>query len=115
MLAFIYFKEQKVDFAVLETGLGGKLDATNIVKPLISVITSVGYDHCHILGNTIEQIAFEKAGIIKQNKPVVFGTELPIDFLTKIAKQRSSPIITTLKANSLEETHQNIAEFVVCT
>jgi dihydrofolate synthase / folylpolyglutamate synthase len=64
-LAFVYFKERDVDFAVLETGLGGRLDATNTVKPLVCAITPISYEHTHILGNTLKEIAAEKAGIIK--------------------------------------------------
>lgn len=68
---FLYFFEQKVDFAVIEVGLGGRLDATNVIVPMLSVITSISYDHMHILGNTLGEIAFEKAGIIKEGVPVV--------------------------------------------
>jgi dihydrofolate synthase/folylpolyglutamate synthase len=72
VMAFIYFYEEKVDYAVIETGMGGRLDATNIItKPVLSVITSVGYDHTDILGCSIESIAGEKAGIIKKNCPAV--------------------------------------------
>jgi len=66
-LAFLYFKEQEVDFAVLETGLGGRLDATNTVRPLVSAITPISYEHTEKLGNTLREIAMEKAGIIKKN------------------------------------------------
>ncbi|MBN2453252.1 MAG: bifunctional folylpolyglutamate synthase/dihydrofolate synthase [Candidatus Omnitrophica bacterium] len=66
-LAYLYFKKEKADIAVYETGLGGRLDATNVIKPLISVITPVSYEHTAILGNTLAQIAFEKAGIIKED------------------------------------------------
>jgi len=72
-LAFYYFDKQKVDYAVIETGLGGRLDATNIIDPLASVITSISLEHMEQLGNTIEKIAFEKAGIIKTNRPVFVG------------------------------------------
>ncbi len=72
-MAFSHFAAQGVEFAVIETGLGGRLDSTNIVPSELSIITSVGLDHVNILGNTIEQIAREKAGIIKQGKPVVTG------------------------------------------
>ncbi len=72
-LAFDYFKKEDVDVAVIETGLGGRLDATNIITPLLSVITNIGMDHTQFLGNTLEAIAGEKAGIIKQNVPVVIG------------------------------------------
>ncbi len=72
-MAFSYFAENEVDFAVIETGLGGRLDSTNIITPEISTITNIGLDHTHFLGNTLELIAAEKAGIIKQDVPVVIG------------------------------------------
>jgi dihydrofolate synthase/folylpolyglutamate synthase len=70
-MMFKYFADNGVDYAVVETGLGGRLDSTNIIDPLISVITSIGLDHTEILGDTLEKIAYEKAGIIKENTPVV--------------------------------------------
>ena len=73
ILAFKYFEERKVDFAVVEVGLGGRLDSTNIVTPILSIITSISLDHTEFLGNTIASIASEKAGIIKPNVPVVVG------------------------------------------
>src|SRR5215468_6798892 len=78
-MAFLYFRD-RVKFAVLEVGLGGRLDATNIVEQDVSVITSIGIDHQQFLGNTIEEIAAEKAGIIKAREPVVIGpsADLPI-------------------------------------
>ncbi len=76
-MAFDYFASEKVDIAVIETGLGGRLDSTNVIMPVLSVITNIGYDHVNILGDTLEKIAFEKAGIIKQNVPVVIGEYLP--------------------------------------
>jgi dihydrofolate synthase/folylpolyglutamate synthase len=72
-LAFDYFAKEKVDIAIIEVGMGGRLDATNIITPLVSVITNIGLDHTQFLGNTLEAIAFEKAGIIKPNIPVVIG------------------------------------------
>ncbi|SKA89260.1 dihydrofolate synthase / folylpolyglutamate synthase [Caloramator quimbayensis] len=69
--AFKYFKEKNVDFVVLEVGLGGRFDATNVVNPILSVITSISYDHMNVLGDTLSKIAFEKAGIIKERRPVV--------------------------------------------
>lgn len=72
-LAFDYFKKEQVDIAVIEVGMGGRLDSTNIITPLISVITNIGLDHTQFLGNTLEAIAGEKAGIIKPNIPVVIG------------------------------------------
>ena len=76
-LAFEYFEKEKVDIAVIEVGMGGRLDATNIINPLISVITNIGLDHTQFLGNTLDAIAFEKAGIIKPNVPVVIGEYTP--------------------------------------
>lgn len=73
MGAFYYFKEKKVDIAVIEVGLGGKFDATNVINPLVSVIVSIGFDHMDVLGNTLEEIAKEKGGIIKPNVPLVTG------------------------------------------
>ena len=72
-MAFEYFVKQKVDIAVIEVGLGGRLDSTNIITPELSVITNIGFDHMQMLGDTLEKIALEKAGIIKKNIPVVIG------------------------------------------
>ncbi|MBR4187258.1 MAG: bifunctional folylpolyglutamate synthase/dihydrofolate synthase, partial [Bacteroidaceae bacterium] len=72
-LAFKYFEEQKVDFAVIEVGLGGRLDCTNIITPVLSVITNISFDHVQFLGDTLPKIASEKAGIIKAGVPVVIG------------------------------------------
>lgn len=73
VMAFEYFAKEQVDFAVIETGLGGRLDSTNIITPVLSVITNIGLDHTHILGDSLERIAFEKAGIIKPKIPVIIG------------------------------------------
>jgi len=77
VMAFSYFLKKKVDYAVIETGLGGRLDSTNIITPLLSVITNISYDHQNLLGDTLEQIAMEKAGIIKPGIPVVIGERQP--------------------------------------
>ncbi|MFV8443029.1 bifunctional folylpolyglutamate synthase/dihydrofolate synthase [Flavobacterium sp. LB2P44] len=93
-LAFDYFYKEKVDIAIIEVGMGGRLDATNIITPLVSVITNIGLDHIQFLGNTLEAIAFEKAGIIKPNIPVVIGeytTKTKPVFMAK-AKECSSEI-----------------------
>lgn len=93
-LAFDYFATEKVDIAVIEVGMGGRLDATNIITPLVSVITNIGLDHTQFLGNTLDAIAFEKAGIIKPNIPVIIGEYTPETkpvFLAK-AKECSSEI-----------------------
>jgi hypothetical protein len=76
-LALLYFKEQQVDVAIIEVGLGGRLDCTNIITPVLSLITNISFDHTQFLGNTLEQIAAEKAGIIKQHIPVVIGETVP--------------------------------------
>ena len=75
VLAFAAFAQENVDIAVIEVGLGGRLDPTNIIHPLVSVITNVGMDHMHFLGDSIQQIAMEKAGIMKRNTPVVLGRQ----------------------------------------
>jgi dihydrofolate synthase/folylpolyglutamate synthase len=93
-LAFMYYAEQEVDYAVFEVGLGGRLDATNVVDPIISVITSISYDHTQMLGNTLTKIAFEKGGIVKPGKPVVIApqtSEAMIE-LERIAAEKESPL-----------------------
>jgi dihydrofolate synthase/folylpolyglutamate synthase len=94
-MAFEYFALQRVDVAVIETGLGGRLDSTNIIMPELSVITNIGYDHMNILGDTLEKIAFEKAGIIKQNIPAVIGEIIaeskPV--FTTTASEKNAPLI----------------------
>jgi dihydrofolate synthase/folylpolyglutamate synthase len=94
-LAFDYFAKEKVDIAVIETGLGGRLDSTNIITPLLSVITNIGWDHMNILGDTLPQIAGEKAGIIKPNIPIIIGErqdEVADVFINK-AKEQHAPIV----------------------
>jgi len=76
-MAFDYFAKQSVDIAIIETGLGGRLDSTNIITPELSIITNIGWDHMQLLGNTLPEIAFEKAGIIKKDTPVVIGEATP--------------------------------------
>lgn len=96
-MAFEYFKEQGVDFAVIETGLGGRLDATNIVDPILTIITSVSLDHTGFLGNTIEKIAAEKAGIIKNNIPVICGCQPypeAVRVIRETAAKKNSPWIS---------------------
>lgn len=93
-MAFIYFDNKHVDYAVIEVGLGGRLDATNIVSPSISVITSLSLDHINFLGDTLAKIAFEKGGIIKNNTPVVVAPQKDeaLLVLKKIAEERKSPL-----------------------
>jgi len=76
-MAFSYFEKEKVEVAVIETGLGGRLDSTNIIEPVLSVITNIGYDHMDLLGDTLQKIAVEKAGIIKNGVPVIIGESSP--------------------------------------
>src|SRR5262245_7697934 len=90
-MAFLYFAE-RVKFAVLEVGLGGRLDATNIVKQDVSVITSIGIDHQEFLGSTIEEIAAEKAGIIKNHEPVVIGPTADLQVIRDRAGARLRPV-----------------------
>lgn len=91
VVAFLYFSEKRVDYNVLEVGMGGRFDATNVVTPIVSVITNVSKDHTDYLGNTIREIAYEKAGIIKQNIPVVTGAKgVALKVLNAIAYERCS-------------------------
>jgi dihydrofolate synthase/folylpolyglutamate synthase len=76
-MAFEYFAELQVDIAIIETGLGGRLDSTNVITPELSIITNIGWDHMNLLGDTLDKIAYEKAGIIKNHVPVVIGETLP--------------------------------------
>jgi len=92
IIAFKFFASYGVDFAILETGLGGRLDATNVVKPIICGITSISYDHTHLLGETLEQIAKEKAGIIKDNSLVVTASQPPDAFrvISSVCKEKNA-------------------------
>jgi dihydrofolate synthase/folylpolyglutamate synthase len=98
-MAFIYFRRMKVDWAVVETGLGGRLDATNIVEPEVSVITMIGYDHREFLGNSIEEIAAEKAGIIKQTVPLVTADQKPeaMKVLEQSASKKNAPLFVYMR------------------
>jgi dihydrofolate synthase/folylpolyglutamate synthase len=108
-LAFDYFAKEKIDIAVIEVGMGGRLDATNIITPLVSVITNIGLDHTQFLGNTLSAVATEKAGIIKSNIPVVIGEYTPETqpvFLAKAKENKSdlyfaSDLITTSYTSDL--------------
>ncbi len=94
-MCFWYFKREGVEIAVIETGLGGRLDSTNVIDPEVSVITNIGYDHMNLLGDTIEKIAAEKAGIIKQKKPVVIGAmrEEAREVMIQTALKQQAPVI----------------------
>ncbi|GHV08338.1 folylpolyglutamate synthase [Bacteroidia bacterium] len=95
-MAFAYFDQQEVDIAIIEVGLGGRLDCTNVITPVISIITNISFDHTNLLGNTLTQIAYEKAGIMKPAVPVIIGeaeNEVKEVFLSENKKLQDSPIL----------------------
>lgn len=92
MLAFLHFRQEKVRFAVIETGLGGEFDATNIIEPILSIITNITFDHTHILGTTLDEIAKSKAGIIKPETPVILGSRAIFKPMMSSAFRLKSPI-----------------------
>lgn len=108
-LAFLAFAREKVDAAVIEVGLGGRLDPTNIIHPLVSVITEVGMDHMHFLGDTLEEIALEKAGIMKRGVPVVLGPQEKAAHrvLLAAAKGLNLPVLETSPEN-VRETSRDV-------
>jgi dihydrofolate synthase/folylpolyglutamate synthase len=95
LMGFNYFKAQKVDIAIIETGMGGRLDSTNIVEPELSIITPIGFDHQQFLGDTLEKIALEKAGIIKHGIPVLIaqGNEVILPVFTSVAESRNAELV----------------------
>ncbi len=115
-MAFDYFRESGVDIAIIETGLGGRLDSTNVVFPELSVITNIGMDHMNILGDSLEKIAGEKAGIIKEKIPVVIGEVLPqtISVFEATAKEKNAPLhIASKKRQAVDwkwKNHELIVE-----
>jgi dihydrofolate synthase / folylpolyglutamate synthase len=108
-MAFQLFKEEKVDIAIIEVGLGGLWDSTNIISPEVSLITNIGLDHTNILGNTIEEIAFQKAGIIKKNTDVVISeyTEVTKPIFQKIADENNSAIFFAQNEFSIDINDKN--------
>ena len=117
-MAFDYFAQQKVDVAIIETGLGGRLDSTNIITPLLSIITNIGYDHQQFLGDTLAEIASEKAGIIKPNIPVVIGESHPETksvFIEQATKKQAAIVFAdqllsvNIKETSPHHNHYQIA------
>lgn len=109
-LAFQYFADEKVDIAVVEVGMGGRFDATNVVWPLLSIITHIALDHCEYLGDSLEKIAYEKAGIIKPKTPTVVGIQTHVIelYLKRIANDRHSPIklASDYRCDDIESTVQ---------
>lgn len=110
-MAFEYFYLEKVDIAVIETGLGGRLDSTNVINPILSIITNIGLEHCEHLGFTLEEIAGEKAGIIKPGVPVVIGERLPETksvFINKARECRSELCFAEDEADLLGISHKDL-------
>src|SRR5690606_33888504 len=108
VMAFDYFAKEQVDIAIIEVGLGGRLDSTNVISPEVCLITNIGMDHMNLLGDTLEEIAGEKAGIIKQHTPVVISesNELTAPIFIAKANLENAPIIFAdqkIKANRLEK------------
>ncbi|MEO6134425.1 MAG: folylpolyglutamate synthase/dihydrofolate synthase family protein [Ginsengibacter sp.] len=113
-----YFAQEEVEVAIIETGLGGRLDSTNVVTPLLSVITNIGWDHMDILGDTLEKIAWEKAGIIKENIPVVIGEyteETKAVFVDKAAQTHSKIFFANENylINSFEYSNKNLTVEII--
>jgi dihydrofolate synthase/folylpolyglutamate synthase len=115
-MAFEFFAENEIDIAIIETGLGGRFDSTNIIIPELSVITNIGWDHMNILGDTLQKIAFEKAGIIKENIPTIIGEVLPQTektFRDVAAEKNSSLSIASEKRQAVSwrwEKHELVVE-----
>ncbi|MHC5280288.1 bifunctional folylpolyglutamate synthase/dihydrofolate synthase [Listeria kieliensis] len=113
-MMFLYFAEfEVIDFGIIEVGLGGRLDSTNVLTPILSVITTIGLDHMEFLGNTIEEIAFEKGGIIKPGIPVVTGVlqDLVIKTLAELASSRHSPFYLYKKDFSSEKIRNELLNY----
>lgn len=114
-MAFEYFSKEEVDYAIIETGLGGRLDSTNIISPIASVITNISFDHTALLGNTKELIAIEKAGIIKKDTPVIIGEydKDTIDVFEKRAKEQVVNLIVADKKYEIQNSRFNINHRIV--
>jgi dihydrofolate synthase/folylpolyglutamate synthase len=114
-MAFEYFAAQEIDIAVIETGLGGRFDSTNIITPELTVITNIGWDHMNILGDSLEKIAFEKAGIIKQNIPVIVGEVLPETekVFKEVAEERQAVLSIASDERQAINWHWNKHELIV--
>ena len=108
-LAFSYFKDSATDINIIETGLGGRLDSTNIINPKISIITNIGFDHQNILGNTLEEIAKEKAGIIKENTPTLLGPNIEAKYIFEdVSKAKNSTLY--IAENNYNKNERSIPE-----
>lgn len=113
-MAFEYFKEQNVDIAIIETGMGGRLDSTNVIAPDLCLITNIGFDHTAFLGDTYQAIATEKAGIIKENTPIIISEFHPetAPIFSKIAQEKSAPILFASKIIEVEKLSENYSESI---
>ncbi|MGE7688035.1 bifunctional folylpolyglutamate synthase/dihydrofolate synthase [Lysinibacillus sp. NPDC097214] len=109
LIMFQYFADEEVEFALIETGLGGRLDATNVVTPLISIITTISLEHTAFLGDTLAKVAFEKAGIIKESVPVVVGvkSEEALSVISEVANDRHAPCLVLGKDFTVENTEKS--------
>lgn len=112
-MAMDFFNQLKVDYAIIETGLGGRWDSTNIVDPILSVITNVSIDHHDILGNSIQEIAFEKAGIIKENTNVVLGLPENTEALKVFQKEAKAKNAPLFKSSHLNQKEKNLIQNIV--
>lgn len=113
-MAFDYFRKEQVDIAVIEVGLGGRLDSTNVISPEFSIITNIGWDHMNILGNSIEEIALEKAGIIKKNTPVITGWNkyaAATKVLSQVAGAQDVPLIKA-EEEFIPLEHRDLEDFL---
>ncbi len=114
LLAFDYFRKKQVDIAVIETGLGGRLDATNIISPVLTAITSISREHTQLLGNNLEQIASEKAGIIKEKVPVILGPKARFQSIYDQAKELNCPLFISKKISYFYDEENNaVAELAL--
>ncbi|MCX7832787.1 MAG: bifunctional folylpolyglutamate synthase/dihydrofolate synthase [Ignavibacteria bacterium] len=107
-IAFKYFRDKKLDFAIVEAGLGGRLDSTNVLKPILTIITGISIDHTEYLGNTINKIAYEKSGIIKRNTPLILGkiNNKVIPILVSTAKAKNANIVFSTKEHEIRITRR---------
>lgn len=114
-MAFEYFAQQEVDIAIIETGLGGRLDSTNVIVPELSIITNIGWDHMNLLGNSLEKIAAEKAGIIKEKIPVVVGEVIPetISIFEETAYEKNAPLSIAERKRHITDWNWEKHELVV--
>jgi dihydrofolate synthase/folylpolyglutamate synthase len=112
-MCFDYFRKKKIEIGVIEVGLGGRLDSTNVIQPILSLITSIGFDHMDLLGDTLEKIAFEKAGIIKPHIPVVVNGAIEQGALAVIESVANSQASNTIYAVDLQQIkHQKLIDFL---